>query len=69
VQATEGEAKVADLARRIGAVRAARAAANGGAEAAKRAADAVPEDRGRAAFEPARLASAETISACAGVEP
>jgi len=69
VQATEGEAKVADLARRISAVRAAVAAAGGKPESAKQAADAIPEDTGRPAFQPARAASAESATVCADAAP
>jgi hypothetical protein len=69
VQLTEGEAKVADLSKRIEAARAAQAAASGDGEAAKKAGDAVPEDTSRAAATPARAASVELATACAGVEP
>ena len=69
VQATEGESKVAELARRISAVRTAVAAAGGEAEPAKQAADAIPEDTARAAFQPARAASAESATVCADAVP
>lgn len=69
VQLTEGEAKLTDLSRRIAAARAARAAANGDAAAAKAAADAVPEDTIRPAFAPARTASAEASTVCAELKP
>jgi hypothetical protein len=69
VQLTEGEAKLADLGQRIHVVGAAHAAVNGNPEAAKSAADAVPVDENRAAFQPARAASAEASTVCAEAKP
>jgi len=69
VQLTEGEAKLVDLGKRIGAVSAAHAAVNGSAEAAKAAAELVPPDENRPAFEPARAASAEASTVCAQAKP
>lgn len=69
VQLTEGEAKLVDLGKRIGAVTAARAAVDGSPEAAKTAAEAVPVDEARPAFEPARAASAEASTVCADARP
>jgi predicted nucleic acid-binding Zn-ribbon protein len=69
VQVTEGEAKVTDLTKRIGAARAAQAATTTDGEAAKNAADAVPEDTGRPAAAQASAASAELATACAGLKP
>jgi chromosome segregation ATPase len=65
VQVTQAEEQLADLTPRLEAVRAAQRAANGEAEAARRAAEAVPSDEQRAVSLPARAASAEAISACA----
>jgi len=69
VQLTEGEAKLADLGKRLAAVRAAQAAAAGASEAAKATAEAVPADPNRPSFEPAHLASAEANAVCADVKP
>lgn len=69
VQMTEGEAKLADLGKRIGAVSAAQAAVTGSPELAKTAAEAVPVDENRPAYEPARAASAEVSTVCADAKP
>lgn len=69
VQVTEGEAKVVDLTGRISAARAAQAATTADAEAAKKAADVVPEDTSRPAAASARAASAELATVCAEVKP
>ena len=69
MQLTEGEAKIAELSKRMSAARAAEAAANGAPEAFQRAAEAVPPDTNHAAFEPAHTASAEVITVCADVKP
>lgn len=65
VQMSEGEAKLADIGKRIGFVGAAHAAVNGSSEAAKTAAELVPADEDRPAFGPARAASAEASKVCA----
>jgi hypothetical protein len=69
VQMTEGEAKLVDLGKRIGAVTLAQAAVNGSPDAAKTAAEAVPLDANRPAFEPARAASAEASTMCPDARP
>lgn len=69
VQVTEGDAKVKDLNGRIAAARAAQAAASGESEDAKKAADAVAEDKGHASYPPAHAASAEAATTCAGIKP
>lgn len=69
VRTTEGEATLVDLDKRIGAVSAAHAAVNGDPGAAKAAAEAVPLDQNRPAFEPARAASAEASTVCAEAKP
>lgn len=69
VQMTEGEAKLADLGKRIAAVSSAQAAVTSDPEAAKAAAEAVPEDPDRPAFGPARAVSAESSTVCAEALP
>jgi len=69
VQMTEGEAKLADLGKRIAAVSSAQAAVTSDPEAAKAAAEAVPADPDRPAFEPARAVSAESSTVCAQAMP